>query len=390
MTVQTQTGSQFLSNFATAVQGAATALVDFSVGSILRAVGQAAMGMALWLQGLGLQAAALSRFATSFNSDADSWGDQFGFPRLPPKPSSGPVTLARFTPTNAASAQAATSSGTDSNGNTIWTGGAIVETLDGSVEFMLIPDTTQSAYDSETNTYNAASGTASITATAVCTEAGSDGNVAADAIALFAAAIAGFDTVTNAAPFENGADAEFDAAYKARFPAYLASLSDGTPLAVETSVTNIEEDASCTIVENQTYGGTQEYGYFYAIVNDGSGDPPSGFISSAANAIEATRPIGCVYGVFAPTIVEVAVALGITAASGYELANLEPIVQAAIEEYIDGLAEGEGLPWSKIADLAWDASPGIANVTGWTINGGTADITVTDQQVIQYSSVTVN
>ncbi|HXS23996.1 MAG TPA: baseplate J/gp47 family protein [Gemmatimonadales bacterium] len=391
MTVQTQSGSQILSNFATAVQGAAKALIDFSVGSILRAIGQGVMGIALWLQGLGLQAAALARFATSYGADADSWGAQFKFPRLPPKPSSGSVTLARFTPTNAASAQAAMSSGTDSNGNTIWTGGAIVETLDGSVEFMLIPDTTQTAYSATTNTYSAAAGISSITATVVCTQAGSVGNVAEGAIELFAVAIPGFDTVTNGAVFENGADAELDPAYKARFPAYLDSLSDGTPAAIRTAVENVQQKATCGLIENEDYAGAPQVGYFTVIVDDGSGDPPSSFQSAAANAIEATRPIATTYGVFAPTILNVAVVLTLTVASGYTHAAVAPIVQAAIEAYMDALTEGQTLPWSKIPEIAWDASPGVANITNWTLNGGTADIVPSGlKQVIKYSSVTVN
>ncbi|MGH8218986.1 MAG: baseplate J/gp47 family protein [Steroidobacteraceae bacterium] len=390
MSVQTQTASEILANFASAVQGVARALIDFTTGSILRAVGQGAMGIALWLQALALQAAGLTRFATSYGSDADSWGAQFDFPRLPPKPSSGEVTIARFTPTNAASAQAATNSGTDSNGNTIWTGGALIETLDGSVTFMLIPDTAQSAYDAGTNTYDLAESVASVTATAVCTGSGSIGNVTAGAIQLFASSIVGIDTVINAAPFENGADAESDPAYKGRFPAYLASLSDGTPVAIRTAVEDVQQDATCELIENEDYAGDTELGYFYAVVNDGSGDPPDGFVSAASNAIEATRPIATVYGVFRPSIVEVAIALTITAAAGYTKSALQPIVQAAIEEYIDGLTEGAGLPWSKIADLAWDASAGVANVSAWTINSATADITVTGQQIIRYSAVVVS
>lgn len=390
MTVQTQTGSQILTNFATAVQGAAKALVDFSVGSILRAVGQATMGIALWLQGLGLQAAALSRFATSFGTDADSWGAQFGFARLPPKPSSGGVTLARFTPTNAASIQAAVNSGTDSNGNIIWTGGATVETLDGSVTFMLIPDTTQSAYNAGTNTYNLGAGAGSIAATAACTVAGSAGNVAAGAIELLTASIVGIDTVTNAAPFSNGANAELDSAYKARFPAYLASLSEGTPLAIQTAVEDIEANATCGLVENLDYAGAAEIGYFYAVVNDGSGSPPSGFLSSASNAIEATRPIATTYGVFAPTLVNVIIALTVTAASGFTHAAVAAAVQAAIQTYVDSLPLGATLYWSRLMQVAYDASPGMLNVSGLTVNSGTADVAATAQQCIRYTSVTVN
>lgn len=153
----------------------------------------------------------------------------------------------------------------------------------------------------------------------------------------------------------------------------------------------MQQKATCSLVENLDYAGAVQAGYFYAIVDDGTGSPSSQFQSAAANAIEATRPIGITYGVFAPTILNVAVVLTITAATGYTHAAIAPIVQAAIEAYIDALTEGETLPWSKIPDVAWDASPGVANVTSWTLNGGTSDIVPSGvKQVIKYSSVTVN
>lgn len=391
MAVQTQSFTQIVTNAVTAIQGAATQLINFTTGSALLAIMQAVAGVALWLQGIALSIVALTRFATSNGTDADSWGADFGFPRLPPKPASGPVTFSRFTPTQQATIPAAINSGTDSNGNTIWTGGDTVQTADGTQQYMLIPDTTQSAYNATSNSYVIAAGTANCTATVVNTTAGAAGNVIASAISVIGNAIPGVDTVTNAAPFENGANAETDPAYRARFVSYLASLSKCTPEAIATAITSVQLDVTESLVENFSYAGAAQPGYFYAVVDDGSGDPPSGFISTVSNAIEATRPIGTSYGVFGPSDVMAAIALTVAAATGYTLGQIEPLVQTAIEDFVDSLAMGATLQISDLITTAREV-PGVANVVvpSVTINGGTSDLTASAQQVIKYSSVVVN
>lgn len=393
MAVNTQTFSQLVSNTVAAIQGACTQLIDLTVGSVLRSFADAFSLLALWLQGLVLQAAALTRFATSFNSDADSWAADFGFQRLPSQPSSGQVTIARFTATQAATIQAATQTGTDSYGRPIWSGGAIFQTADGSLQFQVIPDTTQAAYNSAQNAYLIAGGTSSITATVQCTTAGSATNVSAGMINTLASAIPYVDTVTNAAPFTNGADAELDPAFKARFVLWINSLSEGTPAAVRAAVLGVAQNVSCAIVENEDYAGDTDLDYFYAVVNDGTGHPSSTFLSTCANAIEAVRPIATGYGVFG-TVAETAnVALTIAVGSGYVAASVAALVQSALQAYIATLARNsdqtQTLPWSRIGQVAYDASPGVTNVTAVTLNSGTSDLTVTAQQTIVVGTVTV-
>jgi uncharacterized phage protein gp47/JayE len=374
MTVQTQTGNQILSNFAAAVQGTARALVDFSVGSILRALGQATQAIALWLQGIALQIAALTRFQTSNGADADSWGADFGFTRLPAQAATGSVTFSRFTPT----AQASIPVGTQ------------VQTADGSVVFEVIADSTQSAYDAGLNAYVIAANAASCTATVEAVTAGAAGNVAAGTLTQLGTAIAGVDTVTNALAFANGADAESDPAMKARFIVYLASLAKATPAAVKTAATSTQQDATAAIVENQAYAGGSQPGYFYVVADDGSGDPSSNFLSAVANNVEATRPIGTSYGIFGPTVVDATIVLTVTAASGYTHTQVAALVQTAIESYVNALALGATLYYTRLIQVAYDASPGVQDVSALTVNGGTSDVTVTAKQVLKTVSVTVN
>ncbi len=51
---------------------------------------------------------------------------------------------------------------------------------------------------------------------------------------------------------------------------------------------------------------------------------------------------------------------------------------------------GQALSYTRLAQIAFDASPGVTNVTGLQINGGNADITATAQQVLRAGTVTIS
>ena len=389
MAVPTQSFSTIVSNAVTAIQGAATTLVDTTVGSILRAVTEAYAFVALWLQGIALQIAALTRFSTSSGPDADSWAADFGFYRLPPKPSSGSETFARFTPTLQVQIQAATQNGIDTNGNAIWTGGAEVQTSDGSETYMVIPDTTQSAYNASINAYVIPVNIPSCTATIVATTAGTASNVSAGQINTISQAIAGIDTVTNASPLTNGADAESDASFRARFVVYLQTLERGTPASIINAVESLQQGAYCTLTQNQDYNGTRDLGYFYLVVDDGTGSPSSEFLSTAYNAVLAVIPVDVTFGVFAPVIVDANVIMNLTLASGANPTTVVAQVTTALQTYIDSLVVEESLAFSYLGTLAYNTSTSITNVSGVTLNGSTADLTVTNKQVIKVGTISI-
>lgn len=374
MAVQTQSFDQIVANAVATVQGAASALVDFTVGSVLRAFVEAAAGLTLWLQGIALQIAALTRFSTSSGQDADSWAADYGFTRLAAQDSSGPVTFARFTPTVQATVPV----------------GTIVQTQDGTERFQVIADTNQSAYNAGLSAYVLGAGIASITATVRATTAGASSNVSAGLITTIASSLPGVDTVTNAAGFTNGADAETDAAFRARFVNYIASLSKATVLAVETAITSVQQGITYTLTENLAYNGATQAGYFYAVVDDGTGAPPGGFITSESNAVELVRPIATSFGIFAPVVVNANVVMTVTAGAGFTHGQVAAAVQAALQSFLNTMVLGEFLPYTKLAQIAFGASPGVANVTAITLNGGTADLTPTNQQVIKAGTITIN
>lgn len=371
--VTTKSFTTIVSDMVTAVQGRASALVDFAIGSVLRAFTESVASVVVWLEGLILVLLTTTRASTSSGSDLDSFVADFGLTRLPAQAATGQVTFARFTATMQA----------------VIPVGTTVQTGDGTQQFTVIADSTQAAYNASLNAYVIAAGTSSANATVQAATAGTGGNVVANTITVIAQALTYVDTVTNALAFTNGANAESDPALRSRFVAYIASLSKATKAAILNAVLGLKIGAACALTENYAYNGTYQPGYFYAVVDDGSGSPGSTFLSSAANAIDAVRPFTVQFGVFAPIIITANVSMTATIATGYDPVATKATARTAVLAYLATLSMGQMLPYTRILQIVYDASPGITNITGLTINGGTSDLAATAQQRILAGTVSV-
>lgn len=374
MALTTKDFSTLVQEMVSNVQGYASALVDLTIGSILRASLESVSAVVMWLQGLILALLATTRAATSSGTDLDTWMADFGLTRLAATNASGLVTFSRFTPTIQAVVPV----------------GAVVQTADGSQQFTVNLDTTNPAYNASLGGYVIPAGSSSVTASVTAVTAGSGANVVAGAISTLAQAIPGVDTVSNAAAFTNGANAETDGALRVRFVSYVQSLSKATKAAVGYAITSLQQGLTYTLTENQTRAGVYQPGYFFVVVDDGTGAPSSTLLSTVYNAIDAVRPITVTFDVFAPTVLTANVVMTIATASGYTHSAVTAIVQAALQSYINTLPLGTSLSYSRLAQVAYDASPGVTNVTGVTLNGGTSDIAATSQQVVKAGTVVVN
>lgn len=373
MAIQTQSFTTIVQNAVSAIQGAASSLIDLTVGSVLRSFVEAIAAIVLWLQGIALQIASLTRLATSNGSDADSWGADYGFTRLAAQMAQGAVTFARFTSTLQATVPV----------------GTIVQTADGSQKYTVIADVAQTTYNPALLVYVLAPGVSSITATVQSTVASASANAVAGFINTLGGALPGVDTVTNVLAFSNGANAETDLAFRARFITYIASLSKATKTAIGNAVTSIQQGVTYTLTENFAYGGAAQLGYFYVVVDDGTGTPSAPFLSTVSNAIDVVRPIGSTFGVFAPTLLTANVVMTITTAAGYSHPAIVALVTTALQGYINKLAIGQALPYTQLATIAYGASAAVTNVTGVTLNSGTADLAATSQQVIKAGTLSI-
>jgi uncharacterized phage protein gp47/JayE len=385
---------QVTANMAAAVQAQASAFgftISVAPGSIVLAILESVAGMFLWLQWLNVLVLQTARLTTSSGADVDSFcnGD-FGCPRLPGTAASGPVTFGRYSTTNIAYIPVGTS----------------LKTTDGSQSFTVLADATNAAWVVPNTTYPSgafmiAAGTANLTCTAQNTIVGTAGNVLANTIALISTVINGVDTVTNAAAFTNGANAETDAAYKIRFGLFLIGLQKSTMAAVESAVLAVSQNLTCAVLNNcQAIGGSFAASYFVVAVDDGSGATPSGTINACAAAVAATQGLGAMGYVVQATPVFATVALTITCATAATKTATTSLVQAAIASYIgalpvatvppSGAPANSYLSYGKLFSLAFGASANVLDVTAVTLNGGTADIGGAPGTVVRLSSVTVS
>lgn len=358
--------AQLVADAAAGVQGSARALVDLSVGSTLRAVLEANASVALWMQWIAVQVLAAARAATSEAEDLDAWMADFGLVRLPAVAARGEVTLSRYVPSLAAFVPA----------------GAQLRSADGALTFSVVAEPGRAGYA-------IGAGVASLVVPVVADVAGAAGNLQAGTVTLLASPLAGVDLANNAAPLAGGLEAEGDAALRARFANWMDSRSRATPLAVISAVEGVQQGLETRVLENQTADGTPRMGSFVVVVDDSSGTPPAALLARIRVAVEAMRPVGTSFAVLAPVVLPASIQLTVATLPGASRAATTAAVGAAIRAWVDALPIGGVLPFARLVQLAFQASPDVLNVTGVSLNGGTADLDPGVAGVVKTALVTV-
>jgi hypothetical protein len=342
-----------VNNMAAQAQASASVPLNLTAGSVIRAIFEADASVALWLQWQAVQIMSATRLATSNGADVDSFVGDFALARLPAVSSTGTVTLSRY-----------------ASGSVVQVSpGATLKTADGTLTFTVVADTAQGAWNATAGAYQFGSGATSIAVTVQCGTAGAAGNVLAGAISVISSALPGVDTATNASPFANGIDAESDAALKARFVNYISSLSRATDGAVRAAISGVQQKLAFTVAEN-----TPSAGYFTVTVDDGSGAPSSALLARVYAAVYAVRGLCITPIVQGPSNTGATVAMTISVAAGAVAADVAAAVVAAVLAYVDGLTVGAVLRYTRLAQVAYDASDSVTNVTGLLVSGSTADI----------------
>jgi Baseplate J-like protein len=385
MQLSLQTKSQIIANMTATIQGAAASggfTISMNPGSAMLAFVNACAGTYLWLQWLAAQVLSAARLATCSGSDCDLFCADFGFVRIAGTAASGQVTFARYS----AGQQA------------VVPVGSTIKTTDGTQSFVLVADTGQEAYLPSAYAYIIPVGVVSITATVQNSAVGVAGNIIAGALGLVTSNIPYVDTVTNAAAFSNGMNVESDTAMKLRFSLFLTSLAKATPIALQSAVLGVAQNLTCAVLSGaQTVGGPFAPGYGVIAVDDGTGATPSATLAAIVTA--ATGPsmlaLGAVCTVVQAPVIAADVALTITCATSVQKAAALPLVTAAVSAYIGALpvstsATPAPLPYSALFKIAYGASANVSNVTGVTVNGGTADIGGAAGTVVRAGTVTVS
>jgi uncharacterized phage protein gp47/JayE len=370
--LQTLAFTDIVRGAVTAIQASATKLLNFTTGSVLRAIVEAIAGVTLWLQGLVVYVLTLTRFATSVGADADSWAADFAFTREAAVPATGLVTFGRFTTTT----------------QSVIPAGLILQSADGTQTFTVNADPANSAYSPSLKGYVMAPTVATLNVSVTAATPGSSGNVLANTITSMGQGVPGVDTVTNASAFTNGVDAESDTAFRARFVLYIAALSKATKAAIESAIEDVQQGLQYTIAENADYNGDYDPGSFFVVIDDGSGTPSSGLQDAVAAAVEQVRALGIRFAVFAPVVTTVNMSMTITEATGLDHATVVAAVGVALTNFINGLGLGNGLPYNQLAAVAFGV-PGVINASAILLDSTTADIAGDPKVTLKAGSIAV-
>ncbi|KAA0685993.1 baseplate protein [Neorhizobium sp. P12A] len=373
-TLNIKTFATLVRDQATAIQAKANALVDFTVGSILRSVAESNAGVALWLESLILKVLALTRAATSNGSDLDSWVGDYGLTRLSSTAAAGSVTYSRFTPTTSALVPI----------------GARVQTADFTQTFVVTVDTTNPAYDAGLGGYLIPATVSSVTVPVAAQTASAGSNVQANTVSVILDAILGVDTVNNSAAFTGGTDGESDAALRTRFVAYLASLARGTLAAIGYAITSVQLGLKYSIIENVNHALVAQPGNLTIIVDDGTGSPSSDLLNSVYLAVDAYRAAGITFAVFAPNVVSVSFSAIVAVKTGYDAASVKGAVGQVVTNYLSSIPIGTSVSYNRMIQVAFDASPGVGALTSVLLNGGTSDVAITAVQVGKAGTVAIS
>jgi len=329
------------------MKGTQKTITDFNVGSVARTLVEApAIEMDELYQQMfiGLQEAIPVATYNSFN-----------FAALPALPGSGLITL----------------------------------TVAPSANPLLVPAGTVFSYQNGATGYAseadvtipAGNTTATILVSAVT--AGALGNIPANTAFISAAPLpAGFVSATNPAAFTNGTDAETDAQRQQRFAQFIASLARGTIAALvfgakttalfDSNGVEIEHVASAVVVEPYIADPTQPIALVDLYVHNGVGGTSSalvtqclnvinGYIDSNGNKIPGWKAAGVVVNVFAATEIVVNFTGTLTALPGFSKPSLQPLAQAAINNYVLALPIGGDFIVAEAISLVMDI-PGVANI----------------------------
>ncbi len=131
-------------------------------------------------------------------------------------------------------------------------------------------------------------------------------------------------------------------------------------------------------------------GSFVVTVDDGSGSPSTALLSTVQSAVDAVRPVGSIFSVQPPIVFTTNVSLTITVSAGTAKAPIQALVGTAIGSYINSLPIGASLPLTKLAQIAYSASPAVINVSALLTNGSASDIAVPPNGVVKAGIIAVN
>jgi uncharacterized phage protein gp47/JayE len=238
----------------------------------------------------------------------------------------------------------------------------------------------------------AAAGTETVNVT--CTTAGEVGNVTTGSQFILSPAIPGVRTIVDQGTTIPGADKETDESawtrydFKVKNPDTGGNKNDYVRWAGE-----VEGVGKAKCVPRWNGNGTVK-----VVVVDTTYQPASTvlvdevqeYLDPGSTGLgDGKAPCGARVTVVAATGLNVDITATVTYATGYDPATVKAAFEAAVDDYLEGLVFTEyDVVYNRIGALL-SFTEGVSNYSGLTVNGGSADLPVGDEEVAVLGVVSV-
>lgn len=292
----------------------------------------------------------------SFGIYLDYWGDMLDVPRGEPVAATGRVTLV-----NEGTEVVNAAAGTE----------VAVPSTDPSVD-PLVFVTAESVVLQPTGQAGSSADVA-----IVAEDPGAAWNVAAHAIAQVVSPLSGV-AVDNETAVTGGADEELDEPYKARLLLEFTGARGGGTIDDYIAETLREFPAVGNVVVQAAFAGPNTV---RLIISDHEGKPLDAGVIAAVEAYWAANgPLDATVTVATVTATTVAVGADLELLPGYTLDGtagttpVRPLLDAALGEYFASLAAGADVLHNRVLSTLLNASEGVYNVAGLTLNDGSGPV----------------
>lgn len=215
-------------------------------------------------------------------------------------------------------------------------------------------------------------------------EVGYKYNLSPNSIFTLIEPINGVKTLTNETAFKNGVDIETDEELRKRFIKVVNNPSaSGNKNHYEEWALEVNGVGRAIVYPLWNGNGTVKV----MIVGNDNKPVLEEVINNCKLHIEENMPIGCQLTVITPTNLDVAIIANIELKEGYDKEEVKKEFEAKINEYLKTVTTE--LTYSKVYGVLANIL-GIEDIASLTINGGTQNIAIAEDKLVNISSIDIS
>ena len=215
-------------------------------------------------------------------------------------------------------------------------------------------------------------------------EVGYKYNLSPNSIFTLIEPINGVKTLTNETAFKNGVDIETDEELRKRFIKVVNNPStSGNKNHYEEWALEVNGVGRAIVYPLWNGNGTVKV----MIVGNDNKPVLEEVITNCKLHIEENMPIGCQLTVITPTNLDITIVANIELKEGYDKEEIKQEFEAKINEYLKTVTTE--LTYSKVYGLLANIL-GVEDITSLTINGGTQNIAIAEDKIVNISSIDIS